>query len=239
MQNEKIELDLSKESLGEDKKVDDFVNDEEVEVNKILNSGFMRNNLIEQDELTFYDFSKGKKTTTKIGKVKKKVIKKDFSSASDKTISNVVKMAIKRELRGPMRKDLVSLKASKSLKKDLMIEKSLSHRKKILKNLNERFPESFLDLSFYKLGLEKRKSEKLFNLEFRPHYNKSKRVVDSGLGKLEFKEYPFNKYSRLAGSIFHHGSLITRVSLPISEGIKKQEIPLIDISSFENYLNKN
>ena len=86
--------------------------------------------------------------------------------------------------------------------------------------------------------MERKKNEKLFNLEFRPHYNKSTRVSDSG-GKLEFREYPFNKYSRLAGSIFHHGSMITRISFPISEGIKKQQIPLIDIASFENYLRKN
>ncbi len=238
LENENAVFHLNKINPIDDKSLENFVNDEDEEINKILNTEAKNNKAIDQDELMFYDFSKEKKTDFKKYKDKKKIRKKDFSSASDEKISNVVKMAIKRELSEPIRKDRVTLRASKNIKK-LIADNKIFTRKKILKSLDERFPESYFDLNFYRLEIGKGKNEKLFNLEFRPHYNKSKRVSDLGTGKLEFREYPFNKFSRLAGSIFHHGSMITRISLPISEGIKKQKIPLIDISSFENYLSKH
>ena len=238
LENENAVFHLNKINPNDDKSLKNFVNDEDEEVNKILNTEAKNNKAIDQDELMFYDFSKGKKTDFEKYKDKKSIRKKDFSSASDEKISNVVKMAIKRELSEPIRKDRVTLRASKNIQK-LIADNKIFTRKKILKSLDERFPESYFDLNFYRLEIGKGRNEKLFNLEFRPHYNKSKRVSDSGTGKLEFTEYPFNKFSRLAGSIFHHGSMITRISLPISEGIKKQKIPLIDISSFENYLSKH
>ena len=237
--NTEIEsFDLKKTVVSKDRNIENFINDEDEEINNILYSEIKRNSVINQDELAFYDYSNGKKIDSSKSKVKTKKKEKNFSSVSREGLSSVVKMAIKRELGEPIQKDIVTLKVSKSLRKDL-IDLQKFPRKKILKNIDENYPEGLYDLSFIKIDLIKKKIEKLYNLEFRPHYNKSKRVTDSGLGKIEFREYPFNKFSRLAGSIFHHGSMITRISLPISEGIKKTNIPLIDISSFENYLNKN
>ena len=113
-------------------------------------------------------------------------------------------------------------------------------RESIINNLIEAYPEAYFDLRFFSFKLdEEKKKRELFNLEFRPHYNKSIRFTDSGSGRIELKERPFNKFSKLSGSIFHHGSMITRVNLPISEGFKSRTIPLIDISGFENYLDKN
>ena len=135
--------------------------------------------------------------------------------------------------------DFVTLNSAKNIKKRLNKRKNFS-RESIIKNLTEAYPEAYFDLSFFSLKLDgEKKKRELFNLEFRPHYNKSKRFTDSGSGRIEFKERPFNKFSKLSGSIFHYGSMITRVNLPISEGFKSRRIPLIDISGFENYLDKN
>ncbi|MBG08763.1 MAG: hypothetical protein CME68_08395 [Halobacteriovoraceae bacterium] len=238
LESEKIPLDLNKKKLIKDNKIENFINDEDEEINKILNSEFKIDNKDDPEQLVFYDFSNKKKHDSSKIKARNNSRKKNFSSVSEERISSVVKMAIRRELREPIRKDFINLKAAKNLRQTF-IDNKFFPRKKILRSLNENFPEAYFDLSFYRLDLDKKKNEKLYNLEFRPHYNKSKRVADSGSGKLEFRENPFNKFSRLAGSIFHHGSMITRISLPLSEGIEKKEIPLIDISSFENYLNKN
>ena len=111
LENENAVFHLNKINPNDDKSLKNFVNDEDEEINKILNSEAKNNKAFDQDVLMFYDFSKGKKTDFEKYKDKKSIRKKDFSSASDEKISNVVKMAIKRELSEPIRKDRVTLRA--------------------------------------------------------------------------------------------------------------------------------
>ena len=100
--------------------------------------------------------------------INSKLRKRNFSSVSSEKISDVVKMAIKRELKEPIGTDYVTLNSAKNIKKSLN-KINIFSRKTIINNLNESYPESYFDLNFFSLKFNKRKEKtKLFNLEFRP-----------------------------------------------------------------------
>ncbi|MEE2743778.1 MAG: hypothetical protein VYD54_07700 [Bdellovibrionota bacterium] len=219
-------------SSTESEKVKNFVNDEDNFLNEFVKKHRAVSEKLNKDELLMIDFNKNSLMPSK----KKQSGPKNFETVSNNEISNNVKLAIKREMAHLKNFDKVNLRSSKNR---FNVKKRALLRKEILKNFPTETPNSFINLKLYDAKINEGIKERIFNFEWRPHFNRSLSVGDSGSGSIELKNKTNNQSNYSFGSIFHYGSIISRIGVLFREGYKKLKIPVLNSASFENYLDKN
>jgi hypothetical protein len=155
---------------------------------------------------------------------------------SKNNLSSVVQRAIKREMSGRKSVDTVNLMSAKNRMNSERGQNTFL-RTEIIKNYEEGMKNSIVSLQVFDAKINGSVKDKIFNFEWRPHYNKSIRLGDSGNGFIELNSALNKNNNYSMGTVFHYGSLISRVGILFNEGHQESKVPLLNIRSLEKYLD--
>ena len=228
------EVYLSEKKNGVNKVDDGFLKEEESVIKNLINRIKSNRNTFKNDQLIMIDLSK--KSPSPAQNSKTFFLNKNFNLPSNNNLSTVVQRAIKREMSGRKSVDTVNLKLAKNRMNSRRGQNGFL-KTEIIKNYEEGMRNSIVSLQVFDAKINVGVKDKIFNFEWRPHYNKSIRLGDSGSGFIELKSALNKNDNYSMGTVFHYGSLVSRIGILFNEGYQESKIPLLNIRSLEKYLD--